>query len=79
MELFFDGGEVDKALEHAVEFVKASGHTPEDFHALKEAFNQMSGLVVIFAQGAWLLAICLGIPAGSMPFRVERDVIVCDA
>ena len=43
MEPFFDGGEVDKAEEHAVEFVKVSGHTPEDFHSLKEVFNQMSG------------------------------------
>ena len=43
---FFDGGEAAKAEEHAVEFVKASGDTPEDFHSLKEVLNQISGLVV---------------------------------
>lgn len=46
IELFFDGGEADKAENHAVEFVKASGDTPGDFHSLKEVFNQISGLVV---------------------------------
>ena len=47
MEPFFDGGEVDKAEEHAVEFFKACGHTSEDFHSLKEVFNQVPCLVAI--------------------------------
>ena len=51
MEPFFDGGEVVKAEKHAVEFVKASCHTPEDFHSLKKVFTQMSSLVAIFVQG----------------------------
>ena len=46
--LFFDGGEADKAENHAFEFVKASGDTPGDVHSLKEVFNQISGLVVTF-------------------------------
>lgn len=35
MEPFFDGGEVDKSEEHAIEFVKAIGHMPEDLHSRK--------------------------------------------
>ena len=65
--LFFNGGEAGKAENHAVEFVKASGNTPEDFHSLKEVFKQISGLVVAFVQGPWLLAIYPGITACTSP------------